>query len=238
MEIGIGTMVQSIRRETANADRPPLPKQAQKGWLKTDHATLPRRAQIDAEWRFGIAAAGLDRARRVVRLAKGDEVVGDALPIATKVRARQWPNPQETSLEGAYKLRACNDAARLQTALAAKRRQVLMIGAGFTGSGVASVCRNLGLEVTVAERAAAPPAGALGNVVDAIAAEIERDAAVDLRTGMGVAKLDGDAEMHVRQARLPDRARLDVDVVLASLGSMRNRLALPTAIPSPKPVES
>jgi len=76
--------------------------------------------------------------------------------------------------------------------------------------------------VTVAERAAAPLAGALGNVIGAIAADMQRDAGVDLRTGVGVTKLEGDAKGHVRQAHLSDGTALDVDVVLASLGSIRN----------------
>jgi 3-phenylpropionate/trans-cinnamate dioxygenase ferredoxin reductase subunit len=178
--------------------------------------------EIDAEWRLGVAAAGLDRAKSAVRLANGDEVAGDALLIATGVRSRPWPNPAEAKLEGVFTLRTSGDAARLQAALAAKPRRVLVIGAGFIGSEVASVCRDLGLEVTVAERAAAPLAGALGNVIGAIAAEMQRDAGVDLRTGVSVSALEGDASGHVRRANLSDGSTLDVDVVLASLGSIRN----------------
>src|ERR1700683_2277928 len=50
-------------------DRPPLSKQVQKGWVKADHTKLPRMRAIDAEWRLGVAATGLDRAKGVVRLA-------------------------------------------------------------------------------------------------------------------------------------------------------------------------
>jgi NADPH-dependent 2,4-dienoyl-CoA reductase/sulfur reductase-like enzyme len=203
-------------------DRPPLSKQVQKGWVKADHTKLPRLREIDAEWRLGVAATGLDRARRVVRLANGDEVPGDSLLIATGVRSRQWPNPAEAKLEGVFTLRTSDDAARLRAALAAQPRRVLIIGAGFIGSEFASVCRELGLDVTVAERAAAPLAGALGNVIGAIAAEMQRDAGVDLRTGVSVSKLEGDASGHVRRAHLSDGSKLDVDVVLASLGSIRN----------------
>ena len=89
----------------------------------------------------------------------------DRLLIATGVRSRQWPNPAEAALDGVYTLRTSGDAARLQSALAAGPKRVLIIGAGFIGSEVASVCRDLGLEVTVAERAAAPLAGALGGVI-------------------------------------------------------------------------
>jgi NADPH-dependent 2,4-dienoyl-CoA reductase/sulfur reductase-like enzyme len=203
-------------------DRPPLSKQVLKGWVPASHTKLPRLRAVDAEWRLGVAATGLDRAMRQVRLANGEQVAFDRLLIATGVRARQWPNPDEAKLAGVYTLRTSDDAARLQAALAAKPRRVLIIGAGFIGSEAASVCRELGLEVTVAERAATPLAGALGGVIGGIAAEIQREHGVDLRTGVGVTALEGDASGHVRRARLSDGTLLDVDVVLASLGSIRN----------------
>jgi 3-phenylpropionate/trans-cinnamate dioxygenase ferredoxin reductase subunit len=203
-------------------DRPPLSKQVQKGWVKADHTKLPRLREINAEWRLGVAATALDRAKEMVRLANGEEIGGDSLLIATGVRSRPWPNPAEATLEGVFTLRTSEDAARLQAALAAKPRRVLVIGAGFIGSEVASICRDLGLEVTVAERAKAPLAGALGNVIGAIAVEMQREAGVDLRTGVSVSALQGDAKGHVRHAKLSDGTTLDVDVVLASLGSIRN----------------
>jgi 3-phenylpropionate/trans-cinnamate dioxygenase ferredoxin reductase subunit len=203
-------------------DRPPLSKQVLKGWVPADHTKLPRLRETDAEWRLGVAATGLDRAKKLVRLANGDEVTFDRLLIATGVRARQWPNPAEAKLNGVHTLRTSDDAARLQAALAARPRRVLVIGAGFIGSETASICRDLGLDVTVAERAATPLAGALGDVIGAIAAEMQRDAGVDLRTGVSVSALEGDKSGHVRRARLSDGSTLDVDVVLASLGSIRN----------------
>ena len=203
-------------------DRPPLSKQVLAGWVPANNTKLPRMRPVDAEWRLGVAATGLDRAAKVVRLANGDAVPFDRMLIATGVRSRQWPNPAEAALEGVFTLRTNADAARLQTALAAGPKRVLIIGAGFIGSEVASVCRDLGLEVTVAERAASPLAGALGGVIGAVAADMQREHGVDLRTGVGVSALEGDARGHVRAARLSDGTTLEVDVVLASLGSIRN----------------
>jgi NADPH-dependent 2,4-dienoyl-CoA reductase/sulfur reductase-like enzyme len=45
-------------------DRPPLSKQVLKGWVPADHTKLPRMREIDAEWRLGVAATGLDRAKK------------------------------------------------------------------------------------------------------------------------------------------------------------------------------
>jgi 3-phenylpropionate/trans-cinnamate dioxygenase ferredoxin reductase subunit len=203
-------------------DRPPLSKQVLKGWVPADHTKLPRLRAVDAEWRLGVAATGLDRASKHVRLANGDQVPFDRLLIATGVRSRPWFNPAEAALNGVFTLRTCDDAARLQAALAAGPKRVLIVGAGFIGSEMASVCRELGLAVTVAERAAAPLVGALGGVIGRIAAEMQRDHGVDLRTGVSVQALEGDANKHLRRARLSDGTTLDVDVVMASLGSIRN----------------
>lgn len=203
-------------------DRPPLSKQVLKGWVPADHTKLPRMRPVDADWRLGVAATGLDRVNRKVLLANGDTVPFDRLLIATGVRSRPWFNPAEADLDGVFTLRTCDDAARLQTALHAGPRRVLIVGSGFIGSEMASVCCELGLTVTVAERADAPLVGALGGVIGEIAAKMQRDAGVDLRTRVSVEALEGDADGHVRRARLSDGSTLDVDVVVASLGSIRN----------------
>ncbi|MEU6264090.1 NAD(P)/FAD-dependent oxidoreductase [Saccharopolyspora shandongensis] len=203
-------------------DRPPLSKQVLKGWVPADHTLLPRLRDVDAQWRLGVAATGLDRASRQVRLANGEQVAYDRLLIATGTRARQWPNPTEAALDGVYALRSRDDAAGLQQALAARPSRVLVIGAGFIGSEVASVCRELDLPVTVAERGPAPLVGPLGGVIGEIAAEMQRDHGVDLRCGVGVSSLEGDASGHVRRARLSDDTTVEADVVLAALGSIRN----------------
>lgn len=203
-------------------DRPPLSKQVLKGWVGADHTELPRLRVVDADWRLGVAATGLDRVNRRVLLATGGTVPYDRLLIATGVRARPWFDPAEGALQGVFTLRTCDDAARLQAALHAGPRRVLVVGAGFVGSEIASVCRELGLAVTVTERGSGPLVGPLGGVIGDIAARMQRDAGVDLRTGISVAALDGDTDGHVCCARLSDGTVLDVDVVVASLGSIRN----------------
>ena len=95
-----------------------------------------------------------------MRLATGDEVPFDRLLIATGVRARPWFNPVEAALEGVFTIRTSDDAGRLQSGVGGLAAAVLIIGAGFIGSEMASVCRELGLAVTVAERAEAPLIGA------------------------------------------------------------------------------
>ncbi|MEU2831408.1 FAD-dependent oxidoreductase [Streptomyces lavendulae] len=203
-------------------DRPPLSKQVLLGRAGPERTALPRRRDIEAEWRLGVPATGLDMAARRVRLADGDEVEYDRLLIATGVRARPWPQADEAALDGVFVLRTRDDAAALEQKLAAGPGRVLVIGAGFTGSEIASACRERGLPVTVAERGAAPLVGALGGVVGEVAAEMHREHGVDLRTGIMVTRLEGDATGRVRVAHLSDGTTLEADVVVVSLGAMRN----------------
>ena len=76
-------------------DRPPLSKQVLKGWVPAENTKLPRLRAIDADWRLGVAATGLDRDNREVLLANGDKVPYDRLLIATGVRSRRWFNAEE-----------------------------------------------------------------------------------------------------------------------------------------------
>ena len=55
-------------------DRPPLSKQVLKGWVPAGNTKLPRMRAIDADWRLGVAATGLDRDNHEVLLANGADV--------------------------------------------------------------------------------------------------------------------------------------------------------------------
>ncbi|KAK1180954.1 FAD-dependent oxidoreductase [Streptomyces sp. NBS 14/10] len=203
-------------------DRPPLSKQVLVGGAAADRTTLPRRRAIRAHWRLRTAATGLDLTARRVRLADGDEVPYDRLLITTGARSRPWPHPAEAELDGVFVLRTRRDAERLGRRLMAGPRRVLVIGAGFTGSEIASACRELGLPVTVAERGPAPLVGALGGVIGQVAAELQREHGVDLRCSVMVTALEGDAAGRLRRAHLSDGTALDVDLAVVALGAVRN----------------
>jgi NADPH-dependent 2,4-dienoyl-CoA reductase/sulfur reductase-like enzyme/ferredoxin len=203
-------------------DRVPLSKQVQSGRIAPDRTALPRRRGIDATWRLGVAATGLDVAGKEVQLADGARVGFDKLLIATGLRARPWPYPAQAALDGVVTLRSRQDAALLRGLLEAGPARVLVIGAGFIGSEIASACRELGLQVSVVEAGPAPLRSALGEVVGAVAGQIQCENGVDLRCGVRVVALEGDGAGQLRRARLSDGTVLEADVAVVALGGISN----------------
>ncbi|MFF3566261.1 NAD(P)/FAD-dependent oxidoreductase [Nocardia jiangxiensis] len=203
-------------------DRPALSKRVLSGRLSADDTGLPGSRDLHAQWRLGVAVQSLDRRTRTVGLADGASLEYDKLLIATGARARSWPDAAEAALDGVFGVRTRDDARELAARLAARPRRVLVIGSGFVGSETASVCRELGLEVTVVERSPAPLTGALGVPAGIAAAELHRRHGVDLRTGTSVLALEGDGAGRLCRARLFDGTALDVDVTVVALGAVRN----------------
>ncbi|MFE2443413.1 NAD(P)/FAD-dependent oxidoreductase [Streptomyces melanosporofaciens] len=203
-------------------DRPPLSKQVLLGRVPADHTALPRRRAIEARWRLGAAATGLDLSAKRVALADGTSVEYDRLLIATGVRSRPWPNELEAGLDGVFVLRTRDDATRLRHRLKAGPSRVLVIGAGFTGSEIASVCRERDLPVTVAERGPSPLSGALGSVIGDVAAQLHHQHGVDLRCGVMVTGLEGDGVGRLRRAHFSDGGTVDAEVAVVALGATRN----------------
>ncbi|MET9879915.1 FAD-dependent oxidoreductase [Actinacidiphila glaucinigra] len=201
-------------------DRPPLSKHVLLGNASAYSTGLPMRRDPEAEWRLGVRATGLDPVGKRVLLGDGSSLPFDRLLIATGTRARPWPVPEEAALDGVFTLRTSDDAARLAERLSAGPRRVLVIGAGFTGSEIASVCRERGLEVTVTERGPAPLVGALGGTLSKLAAAMQRAHGVDLRCGVTVTSLRGNGRF--TGADLSDGTRVDADVCVVAMGAVRN----------------
>ncbi|MFE4537895.1 NAD(P)/FAD-dependent oxidoreductase [Streptomyces scopuliridis] len=202
-------------------DRPPLSKQVLLGRTRAADIGLPRRRDVDARWKLGVRAGAIDPIEKKVILADGELIPFDRLLIATGTRARPWPDPEEARLDGVLALRTSDDAAQLAERLDAGPRRVLVIGAGFTGSEIASACRERGLEVTVAERGPSPLVGALGGALGAFAAKLQRAHGVDLRCGVTVTSLKG-RDGRLIGAEFSDGSRIEADVAVVALGAVRN----------------
>jgi 3-phenylpropionate/trans-cinnamate dioxygenase ferredoxin reductase component len=196
-------------------DRPPLSKQFLAGDLDHDRIEFPAGDVYDGvDLRLGVAATRLRPADRAVELADGSEVVADHVVIATGATPRRLPH--QPDLAGVHVLRTVDDATALRTAFD-RRDAVAVVGAGFIGSEVASTARGRGLDVTVVEADTAPVVRGVGPVIGGALAALHRQAGVDLRLGVGVAALVGEAG-RVTGVELADGAAVPADAVLVAIG--------------------
>jgi len=196
--------------------RPPLSKELLQGTQEIEDSAL-QVGELDVEWRLGVPATGLDRARRRVHLADGGVADYDRLIIATGCRARPWDGPG-ARLAGVHTLRTLEDAVALRGALASAGR-LLIVGAGFIGCEVAASARALGIDVTLID-IAAHPLLPFGPQLGERWGQMHHERGVDLRLGVGLAALHGRAA--VEQAELTDGTTIAVDAVLMALGSVLN----------------
>jgi len=203
-------------------DRPPLTKACVSEKLPPDRLELPVTQSLDAHFRLGVPATGLDTARRLVRLADGGTVGYDALVIATGTRARPFPGGGADGIDGVLTVRTRDDAEELQRRLARPPRRVAVIGAGFLGGELASGCRELGLDVTLIEAQATPLQGPLGSVIGGVVADLARNRGVDLRLWTTVERFVADETGALRQIVLSDGATVAADLAVVALGAQRN----------------
>jgi 3-phenylpropionate/trans-cinnamate dioxygenase ferredoxin reductase subunit len=203
-------------------DRPPLSKQYLLGGAPRDSAFVHAGewyAAHDVELRTGTRAVRLEPDAHRVELDSGEAVHYTALLLATGSSARRLAVPG-ADLDGVRYLRTMADADRLRTDLAGGGRRVVVVGGGWIGLEVAAAARHHGHSVTVVEPQPTPLYGALGAEMGSVFARLHRDHGVDLRTGTGVAALEGDGR--VGSVLLDDGGRVPADLVVAGVGALPN----------------
>jgi NADPH-dependent 2,4-dienoyl-CoA reductase/sulfur reductase-like enzyme len=196
--------------------RPPLSKELLAGEQEIERVVLPSDT-FEAQWRLGAPATRLDRARRRVALADGDELEYDRLILATGSRARRWPGAGG-ELDGVHVLRSLDDAIALRAALE-ERPRVAVVGAGFIGCEVAQTARKQGLDVTLIDIAPTPMLP-LGPRLGEWCADLHRGHGVDLRLRTGVAALHGAGR--IEAVELADGTRVEADLVVVGMGAQPN----------------
>jgi len=200
-------------------DRPPLSKDmlqdSAKGFADVVLKPADFYADNDITLRLGGAAQSLDTAARSVTLADGTVLGYDELVIATGLVPKRIPSLPD--LAGIRVLRSLDDALALRHHATSARRAVI-IGAGFIGCEVAASLRKQGVDVVLVEPQPAPLASVLGEQVGQLVARLHRAEGVDLRTGVGVAGVRGDAGT-VTAVELSDGTVVDADLVVIGVGS-------------------
>ena len=205
-------------------DRPPLSKQILAGTWERDRLALTpigkELADLDVEWRLGVAARGLDVGGRMLELGDGSQVPFDGLVVATGASVRTLPG--QPDLEGLHVLRTIDDCLALRAELDRSPQRIVVVGAGFIGAEVAATARQRGLEVTVLEALSTPLQRVLGDAMGTVFAEIHRDHGVDLRLNTGVDGFDDDGHGRLTGVRLPDGSTVSADIAVVGVGVIPN----------------
>ena len=201
-------------------DRPPLSKQVLAGDWEPDriHLAAPDRlADLQVDLRLGQRATGLDLEAHTVEV-DGVAERFDGLLIATGAQCRALPGTGH--LAGVHTLRTLDDCLAIRAALEGVPRRLVVVGAGFIGSEVASVAVDRGVEVTMVEALPVPLVRVLGAEIGTTMADLHRSHGVDLRCGVGVVELVG--EDRVRAAMLDDGSVVEADMVVVGIGVVPN----------------
>jgi len=201
-------------------DRPPLSKQILAGTWPPERAVLAdyhALHDLGVDVRLGRRAVSLDAEAGRVALDDGATVDADRVVVATGARPRTLPGAD--GIDGVLVLRTLDDceAVRRRITAAGPGCRVVVVGAGFIGSEVASTCTDLDCRVTVLEALPTPLAPALGELIGGAVATLHSRHGVDLRTGAGVAAIGAD-----RTVTLSDGTSLPADVVVVGIGVVPN----------------
>ncbi len=203
-------------------DRPPLSKQFLAGtWdvARIHHHAPDKLDTLGLEFRLGRRAVSLDTDSRTVACDDGTTLHYDGLILATGTTARHLPGTE--AMPTVRVLRTLDDAVGIRGDLASagEGARLVVIGAGFIGSEVASTCHALGARVTVVEALPTPLARVLGHEMGETCAALHRQNDVTLLTGVGVDRLSsqpGPADPVV--VHLTDGTDLGADVVVVGIG--------------------
>ena len=197
-------------------DRPPLSKDVLHSDL--DDVVLKPAEFYDEKnisLRLGSAARTLDTAAKTVTLADGTVVGYDELVIATGLVPKRIPSFPD--LDGIRVLRSLDDALALRKH-ASSARNAVIVGAGFIGCEVAASLRKLDVGVVLVEPQPTPLASVLGEQVGGLVTRLHRAEGVDVRTGVGVVEVRGEAG-RVTAVVLTDGSELEADLVVVGIGS-------------------
>jgi 3-phenylpropionate/trans-cinnamate dioxygenase ferredoxin reductase component len=173
-------------------------------------------ADREIELVTGNRIGAIDASRRVATATSGREFVWDALVLATGACARQF---RGATPRGVHTLRSLADALALRADLRPGLRLVI-VGAGFVGTEVASTALSLGVEVVLLEAGKGPLERVIGPEASALLARRYRARGVDLRLGAMLGGFSADPHGRLRAAILADGTRIPCDVAVVALGAM------------------
>jgi NADPH-dependent 2,4-dienoyl-CoA reductase/sulfur reductase-like enzyme len=196
-------------------DRPPLSKafladNAEPQYFLTEQQI---RDDLAVELQLGTPATKLDHVNHSVTVGTR-RIEYAKLLIATGAAPRLLANLP--LLPGIFALRTLEQAAAIRDAIDATSR-VLVVGAGFIGSEIASSVRSMGASVTMVEAASVPLVRAVGDVVGRAISRLHERNGTRLLCDVQVEKVVGGE--HVEAVRLSTGELLEIDVIVVGIGA-------------------
>lgn len=200
-------------------ERPPLSKD-----------TLTREEHPEPKWiglaeRFaengisvltGRSAVAIDRAGKSVQLSDGSTLAYDKLLLATGAMPRQLPLAASAGPR-CVTLRNFDDALGIRKLLVPGMRLVV-IGGGFIGLELAASGAKRGASVTVLEALPRVLMRGVPEEVASVVTERHRVAGADIRAGVGIAAISGDAG--AVRVTLADGSELMADLLVVGIGAV------------------
>ncbi|MEP1124210.1 MAG: FAD-dependent oxidoreductase [Ilumatobacter sp.] len=199
-------------------DRPPLSKKLLAGEWEPDRIHLRQPDtfdDLDVEWRFGVAGAGLDPAAGVLHLTDGTDLAYDGCIIATGAACRRLP--EQSRYGHVHEVRTLDDSMRLRAEIADGGKRVVVIGAGFIGLEVAATAKQLGNEVTVLEGGPAPLMRGLGAEMGSAIGAMHVARGVTLRCDVRVDRLHDDGVL-LAGTDGAEGELIEADIVVVGIG--------------------
>lgn len=196
--------------------RPPLSKTVMAGSKTLDNILLRPPAMYasnDVTMRLATAVQSIMPEHKQLVLAGGERLSYDKLALCTG--ARPIKLPLGDGLDGVCYLRSYADVETIRQHLQGKRRAVV-IGAGYIGLEAAAVMTQLGLQVTVLERADRVLQRVTGEQVSQYFTDLHRAHGVDIVCGADVIGING--QHRVDSVSCADGTRYPADIVIVGIG--------------------
>ncbi len=172
-------------------NRPPLTKEYLRGELPQEELSIEKPGWYEengVELHLATSATAIDPDRRVVETKDGEEILYDALVLATGSEPIRIPIPGADDPD-VLTMRTVEDSNRLQD-LAGEGSRAVVAGSGFIGCEAAASLSLRGADVTLISLEQAPQKERLGQeVADRIQGWLE-GYGVDLRLGAGIESIE------------------------------------------------
>lgn len=218
--IGFDDEIYMICEENSHPyQRPPLSKKFLSGHLLEERLLLKKKDYYktnNIQVILSNKAIKIDRDNKKIHLKSGEKIDYSKLVISTGSRAKKAPLSDEDNYSNVVYLRNLSDAKIIKNHLHAGKK-ILIIGGGYLGLEVASVCSSFGMNTIVVEGADRILKRVAGEPTAAYLRQIFSVNGVDIIENDFIKKINN-LESNVTSVELVSGKMIDLDVLLVATG--------------------